>query len=88
MPIQETRCLDTYRNGNQDSPYNIMTNNKYTQDRQLMRKVVSILREKDLAVSFKDDKHYLPKDYDPKEQFGGLHDGLKRTSSSKFPTFL
>lgn len=84
MPIQGARCLDTYRNGNQQSPYHIMTNNQYTQDRQLNTRVASILREKDLAVSFMDDKKHLSKDYDLKEQFGELNDELKRTSASKF----
>ncbi|CAC5380294.1 unnamed protein product [Mytilus coruscus] len=80
MPIQGTRFVDEYLNGNQESPYHVITKNRNTQDCQLMRKVVLILSEKNFTASFRDKEHRLPIDYISKEQFGVLHDDLLKIS--------
>lgn len=86
MPIQGTRFLDEYLNGNRESPYHVITKNRYTQDCQLMGKVVLILSEKNFTASFRDKEHRLPIDYISKEQFGVLHDELLKIS--KFQKYL
>lgn len=80
MPIQGTRFLDEYLNGNQESPYHVITKNRYTKDCQLMKKVVLILIEKNFTASFKDKERCLPIDYISREKFGVLHQELLKIS--------
>ncbi|CAC5364351.1 unnamed protein product [Mytilus coruscus] len=80
MPVQGTPFFNEYLNGNNESPYHVITKNGYTQDCQLMKKVVLILNEKNFTASFRDNDHRLPIDYVLKQQFGELHEELMKIS--------
>lgn len=83
MPIQGSQYLNEFLNDYQESPYHVITKNNYTQDCQLMRKVVNILIEKNFTASFRDKEDRLPIDYILQEHFDVLHDLLFKISSSK-----
>ncbi|VDI43181.1 Hypothetical predicted protein [Mytilus galloprovincialis] len=82
MPVQGTPFVNKYLNGNNESPYHVITKNGFTQDCQLMKKVVIILTEKNFTASCRDNEHCLPIYNLEEHQFDELHEDLRKISGS------
>ncbi|XP_076089786.1 uncharacterized protein LOC143061066 [Mytilus galloprovincialis] len=82
MPVQGTPFVNEYLNGNNESPYHVITKNGFTQDCQLMKKVVLILIDKNFTASCRDSEHCLPIHYLEELQFVELYEDLRKISGN------